>query len=641
MAWDTGFEVDVDSVRPLRYLITKYSSTTTSATITVASGHKIAVGYTIHVEGISSTFDGQFTVISVTSTTIEYALSGTATAESTAPAGAAVYTPNSGFLRYNTFDTVLDSIAKTTTFYAEPWDYHTIRILCGFDSTIDLAVRRDLQRNLTPRIAICRSAFGYPSTPIDGEKIVDIAYEDLIPYGDNTKVINYIQINDTETYPDGSYKRPILDVQGIYDRNLPSGRWYYYTLFVFATNSAADTNQIWIPIKSIDALTPIDYGHGERMYDMIPPYHQYKDEEFTYGTGQQGVLKSLLDTIGFEIDYTKTLAEGVENTYNIDYVHDDLLYALGEMNFGVHKEDSLGDIRYRAILSTASNLYDLRGSAYGIQKLISAASKYRTKSLEGINILNLTDDAEFASGTGSWGDLHDKYSTFVTSAAPNGWGTDTNKAVISRSPDAFKTTTYPIITDPNDPQYSLVPRQGSMILEIGSNTSLPTIIACGLGTGSVTGRNHEEVSTQFYPKTNGVRCTSGKVYTFSFYASTTTLPDTCQVAAGVMWFNDTDNFVISTDFLSRNQSVIDNISTDMTRYTVDSEAPISTVVGRDSVYAVPYIYFSNSTYKKRISACMFNIETNSAADYVLNTDVYITLNSSTETIGSQYIIGVD
>ena len=652
MTRTSGFEVSRDNVRPLTYTVTHKelsggiakltldssvnSGVAQQSKVTIFGVPKSEVEVVDTVTGYVSTvvvdFNGTYDV-HINDNIIDYNLSYEVTVDNVACTGTAFF-PNFSFIRYNSSDTIIDDISSSTSFYVETWDYHTIRIVCGFDSTIDAIVQQDIADGFIPRIAICRSAFGYPSTPIDGEKIVDISYDSLISYSNNTKVIDFININDGEP-SDGSYKRPISSAQGIYDRSLPSGRWYYYTLFFFVRNTSPDYQE-WVATKKMDALTPINYRHTELLYDMMPPYYRYKDQEFTAGTEQQGILESFLNIIGFELDYTKTLAEGVENIYNIDYVHDDLLDALGVMNFGVAKEASLGDSRYRAIVATANDLYDRRGSSYGTQKLISAASKYRTKALEGINILNLTDDAEFAVGTGSWGDLTTNYSTFLSTTF-SAYGSF-NKAVFSRNPEDFRTYTYNIV-DNEDPQYSVVPRQGSLRIE-PSSSSGATLIACGWGRGATVSRNHTSEEKDFYPKLDGVRCTSGKIYTFSFYVKNGSSTST-SVRSGIMWFNSNDQKIgfTTADYISKGESsTAVTFSNTIVRCSVDAVAPSSTR-NEPFVYAVPYILFNDSIDVRYVSGCMLNEETNSALNYVITTDNYLTLGASDERLGSSYVLG--
>jgi len=631
------FETDVDVVRSATASITNKSLTTNVALITTSSNHNFATGWTVLISGVDDVFDGTFTITSVpTSTTFTYALiSGDVSSTAVDPAGVATV-PAPAYVRYQPTDTIIDSLSTRTTFYVEPWDYNTTRIVWGVDSVVNKKVLDDVEAGLTPLVAVTRSAFGYPMTPLDGQKIFERKYTDVFSYSGNLQVPIVMETQPAST--DNEFQRPVASAQSLYDRNLSPGRWYYYTLFFYIKGNYESAR--WVSGGSTDALVPYNHKHFETFYDLIPPYYRNKDREFIAGTGQAGVLERLIRAIGFEADYTRTLAEGVENVYNVDYVNEALLHALGETNMGVDAEDGLGDIRYRSLLATVNKLYDERGSTRGIQKLALASTKYNNKILEGINMMNLTDDAEFVFNTGSWGSLVGTENTFVNSEDWGGTATAWNPIDISTVDEA------------NSPSirkralYTTYSSTGNASDGATASASKGLLLMCGLGTGEVINRFHLVEDVSFYPQFHGIRCTSGNVYTFSFYAKrlgTDAGSTATNVTAGVMWFNLPANhtFDINDDFIAFDKQVTSTANgadtTNLVRYAVQSESPIS-LRGESYVYAVPYIAFDNS-YKRHVAACMFSPQLNTASEFAVKQDITLTLGVPNEFLGSSYLLG--
>jgi hypothetical protein len=631
------FETDVDVVRSATASITFKSLTTNVALITTDSDHNFAAGWTVLISGVDDVFDGSFTIKEILSdTTFTYTLvSADVSSTAVSPTGIATV-PAPAYVRYQPSDTIIDSLSTRTTFYIEPWDYNTTRIVWGVDDVVNKKVLDDVEAGLTPLVAVTRSAFGYPMTPLDGQKIFERKYTDVFSYSGNLQVPMVMETQPAAA--DNEFQRPVASSQSLYDRNLPSGRWYYYTLFFYIKGSYSSAR--WVSGGSTEALVPNNYKHFETFYDLIPPYYRIKDREFVAGTGQAGVLERLVRAIGFEADYTRTLAEGVENVYNVDYVHEGLLHALGETNMGVDAEEGLGDVRYRSLLATVNKLYDERGSTRGIQKLALASTKYNNKILEGVNMMNLTDDAEFVFNTGSWGSLVGTEDTFVNSEEWGATATDWNPIDIAtvdeaNSPSIRKRALYATY-NPDD--------NASDGTAASADKGL--LLMCGLGVGEVINRFYLVEDVSFYPQFHGIRCDSGNIYTFSFYAKrlgTDPGSTAANVTAGVMWFNLPANhtFDINDDFISFSKQITSTANgadtTNLVRYSVQSESPLS-LRGEEYVYAVPYIAFNNS-YERHIAACMFSPQLNSASQFAVEPDTTLTLGVPNELLGSSYLLG--
>lgn len=675
VTWTPSFETNRDAVRPVAFdielvelvLIGEGSGIRPgTATITTSSEHDFVVpeqsstgesfGWRVSISGVGSPFDGNWEISSVpSSTTFTVTMFWTTSIAEFAPvAGATATSPAPAYLRYRPTDTLLSDLAATITFTAESWDYNTIRVVWTSSEDLNNRVLNDVAANKAPRLAVTRSGFGHPHTINDGTILINQPFLDVV---DSVNIVDEgalqptpsnapITFEPVPSHPDTFWDRPSIGVRGLFDRNLPSGRWFYYSLFVYVSTYDAAGNYldgpVWVKAGDAAALTPINYSHGERLFNLLPPYYQFKDGEYTAGTGREGVVKRLLSTVGFELDLTRTLVEGVEQAYDLDVVQANVLKSLGTSNFGLRFEEGLGDIRYRSMLAAISDLYDERGSIGGLRKLTFVASKYRCKVIEGLNLLNLPDDSEFSSGTGSWGDLYGAYSAWVDDTAYDwlGISEEDTAADLLTTVDEFDHLPMPVALTVDGTQ-SVVPRRNALKVT-GTDTSKGVLLTCGLGIGETYDRYRKPGDKNFYPRLHGVKCVPGHVYTFSAYIKRDTDVTADRVRLGILWFNEPvdGDFDISTDFIAT-ENVSENVIEDgdndyFIRYYQDSLAPLS-LRGQPHVFAVPYIVLWNSE-TRFISACMLGDQLNSAASFPLVPDVYLTLGDLTEFIGDLDIV---
>ena len=145
-------------------------------------------------------------------------------------------------------------------------------------------------------------------------------------------------------------------------------------------------------------LLPADHGHAEKLWDRLPPYYQFTDEQ---ENGREGVLRRFLAVFGFELDLTRQYVESQQEVYQSDRVPVRLLQQLGTM-FDVKYKGDLGDIRYRALVSQIAELYSRRGTVGGLEQVITAATGYDVDVTPGVNRILLPDSSDFFNGTGSW-----------------------------------------------------------------------------------------------------------------------------------------------------------------------------------------------------------------------------------------------
>lgn len=338
-------------------------------------------------------------------------------------------------------------------------------------------------------MAIVRSGSGHPITPTDGTIILGMTTR-----GDN-------------------------DVPGSFvDTNLVPGHWYYYTL-MFRVGTR------WYPVQKTQSVIPINYDHGQHMFDELPPYYQELDAQQWGGTSNS-ILERFFDTIGYDLDLTRTLAEGLDKLYDPDSAPLPLYEAMGRQNFGFEPNDALGGIRYRSIVAASRLITDQRGTLAGLAGYLEAATQYETFAANGANLLLLGDDASFKTGTGNW-----CWSPYAVNEVVNGFHLPlpdqddhlrTRQLRIERwDPDLFDTVTAPPVL-PNELTQSVNPIE-TMIMVDPNGGQLA--LACGagqkrtvVGVRESTGRKYTKLR-HLNPSFRGVPVEEGVNYYFSFYMS--------------------------------------------------------------------------------------------------------------------------
>ena len=231
-------------------------------------------------------------------------------------------------------------------------------------------------------VALVRSAFGRPSTVNDGQTVMS-GHRDAFYQKTSSGDINYDE--------DGN---PILALPPIFtDIGLPSGRWYHYGLF-FKVSQVE-----WIQGMLDSCLLPRDFHHADHLWDNLPPYYRWTDENSMVGNGY---LKQFLNVFGFELDTTREFVESWQHVYDVDWSPIRLLRKLGP-NFGYDYEQGIGDIRYRSLFSEIGHLYDIRGTQKCLEGVVRKMSKFECDVTAGGNVMLLPDDSDFYTGTGNWG----------------------------------------------------------------------------------------------------------------------------------------------------------------------------------------------------------------------------------------------
>jgi hypothetical protein len=285
--------------------------------------------------------------------------------------GSAVVTLEHTALRYPTssIDLSAIAIADRGQVFVKAFDYNTVVMEWSWPKALE---------EIFVEVAVVRSTYGAPSSPMQGQTIFRALQTDL-PY-----------------YEDADFVVHLNPPPIIYDQPLPGGHWYYYTVF-FRTNQFD-----WTAVMSDSTLLPLNWNHSEHLWDAIPPYYQFTDDNYR---GDNGFLRQFLTIFGFEMDRTREYVESLLKLHWIDQAPMALLKGLGA-NYGQPYEQGLGDVRYRALLANLAHLLSLRGTAKGLLELTETVSKYDCDLTYGTNTVLLPDDSNFVNSVGHWAPIH-------------------------------------------------------------------------------------------------------------------------------------------------------------------------------------------------------------------------------------------
>lgn len=274
-------------------------------------------------------------------------------------------------LRYPTKSISLDSISPAmrgrlfvqASYFEEGDLYNTMSIDWNWPAALE---------DTFQEVAIVRSAYGAPAWPEQGQTVFR-AMRSFFP-----------------TDEDGTLLAP----QTIYDQDLTPGHWYYYTAF-FRTNPID-----WTAIMSDSAVLPGEYRHKDHLWDSIPPYYQFTDEN-------QGrtFLSNFLGILGYELDRTRQMVESVLDLHRIDAVPMQLLKGLGA-NYGYKYEAGLGDVLYRGLMANISRLLTKRSTEVALLGICETVSKYDCDTTPGINSVLTADTSNFVDSIGQWKPAH-------------------------------------------------------------------------------------------------------------------------------------------------------------------------------------------------------------------------------------------
>ena len=439
-------------------------------------------------------------------------------------------------------------------------------------------------------VALVRSAFGRPSTVNDGQTVMTAHRDAFVQHNSRGDVI----------YDDGVAVLAIPPV--VTDVGLPSGRWYHYGLFFKV--SQVD----WIQGMLDSVLLPRDFQHAQHLWDNVPPYYRWTDENTTSGRGH---LQQFLEVFGFELDTAREFVESWQRVYDVDRSPIRLLRKLGP-NFGYDYEAGIGDIRFRSLFSELGHLYEIRGTQKCLEGVIERMSKYECEVTSGGNTLLLPDDSDFYTGTGNWGVVLD-----ATDAPGSGY----------LPKERVTLSTNPLSVQP-PPQG--IGRRSMRITTAKSDATADIGIACGDSYVVIPG-GFKEVP----PSAGGVPVEQCQSYGFSVWIYSAVIPT--GVILSLLWFK-------GDTLLSESSAALDTVTAANT--WEEFNIPGMQVPPDGAEFVVPYILFDTRTDSGAYPGTSPPIDLAGAMVYTSETigqatgpapNRYLTISDPGEPIGAQLV----
>jgi phage tail-like protein len=428
-------------------------------------------------------------------------------------------------LRYPTEPGNLTEIQDRAILLVRPSDHTTVEIQWGWPPMFEGRLTGDPWLE----VALVRSTFGRPSTPNDGQTVFRafrMAFEGEDAIG----------------------PAPI-----VFDRPLTPGYWYYYGLF-FRIDQVN-----WIRGMVNSCLLPRDLGHTGHLWNGVPPYYQWTDNNISVDGGP---LRRFLSVFGFELDQTREFIESWQHVYDVDRAPSKLLRRVGE-NLGLPFEQGMGEIRFRSLLARIGELFERRGTAPCLLQMVEQFTKYECDISAGTNLLLQPDDSDFYMSTGNWAGLH--YETL----------------------DPIGTVLHPsLVTLEHNSLEDMTPPEGFGRGSMRVYTSKADELAdfsITLGDGVFYSGG---VSRPIIPLEAGIPVHYGNSYGFSVVIQPMQLP--IMITIGIMWFDQNGLPTSLVDTLLGVSEVINTAG--WHQFIIEGSVPSA-----DVIYGVPYINFQDRT----------------------------------------------
>jgi hypothetical protein len=474
--------------------------------------------------------------------------------------GSSVETLPHTALRYPSTTPEYDPTTDTSKaiLYTRPFDYNTVEILWGWPVSLPT----------WEEVALVRSTFGHPSTPRDGQTVFRAMRNEF---------------EELETLT-------LLPAPIVYDQLLPTklpngapgmasnGRFLYYTLF-FRTNPID-----WVVGMSDACLLPRDFQHREYLWDLVPPYYQWIDDNYRVGAG---FLRQFLTVFGFVLDNTREFVEGYLDLHYIDKTPMSLLKGLGA-NYGLPYESGIGDIRYRGLVANVPDTQHTRGTAVGLERLIEAVSKYETEVTGSLTMMLFPDDSDFYLSTGNWGGIHPDAVAPVLAQEPSVFDqplvwSSIFVSRVQKAPPAGRGVMRVYTAKANETANLLVTVGDARIRDDPNTLLSPTADT----VPAATSEYHDAA-----PLTAGISVTAGRPYGFSVYMQAPETNFTVQPC--IIWIGPSGSVYEVID-VSLGVSPGQSVTSVWKQYIAQGVAPEKTGTTPEARYLIPAIYVSGRT----------------------------------------------
>jgi hypothetical protein len=235
------------------------------------------------------------------------------------------------------------------------------------------------------KIKLVRNTYGFPINAWDGD-VLDIK-----------KNGKYIAFKETDpTYFNDNF-------------NLATNAFYYYSLFVFET-----VNYTWVRVGDASALSTIDYGYTDLMYNSLPDVYKITSLNDPFSNLDNEDLYNFLSLFGFQLSLSHTYTNLLTNRYDVETVGGALLPTFMQQ-FGLAYEPELGLQQARVLLKNFAQILKEKGSKSGLKDYLKSYTGYGINASTstapnptslgyymGQNIMLDYNDSSFEESIGHW-----------------------------------------------------------------------------------------------------------------------------------------------------------------------------------------------------------------------------------------------
>ena len=189
-----------------------------------------------------------------------------------------------------------------------------------------------------------------------------------------------------------------IGILPLVDSALPSGRWVYYSMFVYISANAA-----WLRVSKARLLVPYFYDGQTNLYNSMPSIFrtdlasQMDDPAYVKNL----LLEKFYGVFGFQYDvvrsYTAALTE-VHDPRRMAYP----LVASALADFGTPFEESLGPNQMRRLLDNQMYFYKTKGTLKCVRGVAVAVTGFNAEVTIGLNLMYSQDFTSAAGSTALW-----------------------------------------------------------------------------------------------------------------------------------------------------------------------------------------------------------------------------------------------
>lgn len=224
------------------------------------------------------------------------------------------------------------------------------------------------------RMRLVRNLYGFPTTADDGVVLFDLNFGPAATGTLDPAITNYV------------------------DQNLPSPRYYYYSLFV---EEPVGLVIKWIRVGDVIGQSVADHGYQDYLLSLLPGYLTSADEEVDGQPTTSSTLGRIMALLGFDLARTRDNIDHQLYLRDPDRLYGPMVAGLCDL-LGVPFEPEIGYRQNRVLARNAAFLAQNKGTLQGAVSMASALTGYGAVSLGYTNLMLTKQMASFEGSYAPW-----------------------------------------------------------------------------------------------------------------------------------------------------------------------------------------------------------------------------------------------